>query len=317
MARETVIKDPTFRTYTPAQATFYALARASSYPPFLYNTILTHHSNTGGQFHRLLDVGCGPGNATRDLAPSFEDAVGVDPGQAMIETARALSKDVRTGAGSEMRFVVGAAEECAAVIDEASGGEETVDLVVCAMSAHWFSMRGFWEQMRTTVKKGGTVAIWTCASLYCHPTTPNATAVQRALFHLEDVVLAPFALPENRLSRNLYDNPPLPWSVIPPVEGFSESQFTRLAWNRDGAVADGEDFLVGKPQTLEELERSLGSASMVTRWREANPDLAETDKDCVKIAMDEVGKALEDGGCDASQILRTGAAVALLLIKKD
>lgn len=28
----------------------------------------------------LLDVGCGPGNATRDVALSFDEAIGVDPG---------------------------------------------------------------------------------------------------------------------------------------------------------------------------------------------------------------------------------------------
>ena len=33
--------------------------------------------------------------------------------------------------------------------------------------AHWFSMPDFWTSASKTVKPGGTVAIWTCASLYC------------------------------------------------------------------------------------------------------------------------------------------------------
>ncbi|RAH41168.1 uncharacterized protein BO95DRAFT_348989, partial [Aspergillus brunneoviolaceus CBS 621.78] len=160
--------------------------------------------------------------------------------------------------------------------------------------AQWFSMREFWEQMQLTVKIGGMVAIWTCASLYSHPTTPNARAVEKALSHLEDVVLAPVELPSNRLSTSLYDTLPLPWTVSPPVEGFAKSRFTRMEWNRGGAVKDGGDFLVRQLQNLEELGRGLGSASMVKRWRQANPDLAGTDADCVTAAIDEVRKASKD-----------------------
>ncbi|RAK79716.1 uncharacterized protein BO72DRAFT_373020, partial [Aspergillus fijiensis CBS 313.89] len=182
--------------------------------------------------------------------------------------------------------------------------------------AQWFSMREFWEQMQLTVKTRGTVAIWTCASLYSHPTTPNARAVQRALSHLEDVVLAPFEPPSNRLSTSLYDTLPLPWTVSPPVEGFAESRFTRMEWNRGGAVKDGGDFLVRQLQNLEELGRGLGSASMVKRWRQANPDLAWTDADCVTAAIDEVRKASKDGGWVESQNIRRGSGV-VFLFKKD
>ena len=36
------------------------------------------------------DAGCGPGNATRDVALSFEQAVWCDPGGQMIEAASGL-----------------------------------------------------------------------------------------------------------------------------------------------------------------------------------------------------------------------------------
>jgi|SRR5947199_175494 len=75
--------DPTFRRYTAKQGASYVAGR-SSYSGALIQTILTHHTATGGQpttllETTLLDVGCGPGNATRSFAPHFTLAFGVDP----------------------------------------------------------------------------------------------------------------------------------------------------------------------------------------------------------------------------------------------
>lgn len=120
--------DPTFRRYTQDQAKVYASQRLS-YPSELYEAVLAHHSSTGGQFGLLVDVGCGPGNATRDVAHSFDRALGVDPGAAMIETARGLGG--KTRAGEEIGFVAGAAEELS---DVPGVREGRVDLVTAAMA---------------------------------------------------------------------------------------------------------------------------------------------------------------------------------------
>ena len=69
------ISDPTFTTFTRTQAQSYAQNRLS-YPKELYETIIEYHTSTGGQLNVLADVGCGPGCATRDLAASFDYAIG-------------------------------------------------------------------------------------------------------------------------------------------------------------------------------------------------------------------------------------------------
>lgn len=108
--------DPTFTTYTPTQARTYAQHRLS-YPSKLYDTILNHHTSTGGQLDVLADVGCGPGRATRDLAAFFGVAVGLDPGEEMIRTARTISEEEQIGdggqGGSKVQFAVCGAEDCA------------------------------------------------------------------------------------------------------------------------------------------------------------------------------------------------------------
>lgn len=123
--------DPTFRSYTPDQARRYAESRPS-YPPKLYDTILRHHAATGGRFDVLVDVGCGPGTATRDLAASFARAVGLDAGEEMIATARRLGG--MTAKGEPVRFFVSEAERIA----DAEGVEKgSVDLLTSAMAVRF------------------------------------------------------------------------------------------------------------------------------------------------------------------------------------
>jgi ubiquinone/menaquinone biosynthesis C-methylase UbiE len=128
MASTTAPKDPTFRSYSAEQAKAYAAHRLS-YEPAIYDTILNHHSETGGHFELLLDVGCGPGNATRDVALSFDRAIGVDPGASMIDAARELGG--KTKSGAQIEYEISAAEEISTV----KGLEEgTVDLLISAMA---------------------------------------------------------------------------------------------------------------------------------------------------------------------------------------
>lgn len=120
------VKDSTFRSYSDEQAKLYATHRLS-YAPALYDVILNHHSQTGGQFGLLLDVGCGPGNATSDVALSFDEALGVDPGAAMIGAAK--DRGGKTKSGKDIRYEVAPAEE----VSNVKGLEpNSVDLLTAA-----------------------------------------------------------------------------------------------------------------------------------------------------------------------------------------
>lgn len=122
-------QDPTFRSYTQKEAEAYALGRGTAYSPLLYSEILTYHTNGDGVYQKLLDVGCGPGNATRDLAPSFCEVVGVDPSEAMIATAR--KKGYKSKNGKDVIFKVHGGEQ----LDSIQGLEpESVDVITSAMA---------------------------------------------------------------------------------------------------------------------------------------------------------------------------------------
>lgn len=120
--------DPTFRFYNAVQAQTYAVERGS-YPNELYDTVLKYHTNTGGKLNQLLDVGCGPGNATRDLFVAFDRAVGIDPSAEMIAAARSVGGKTRSG--HDIKFEISPAEECSKISEV---GPETVDLLTAAMA---------------------------------------------------------------------------------------------------------------------------------------------------------------------------------------
>jgi len=121
--------DPTYRNYTPSQATTYSKSRPSP-PPALVKLILDHHTSTGGRTGKLLDVGCGPGMATRALAKHFDVAIGSDAGESMIRVAEELGGE--TAKDDKIRWVVCPAEG----VDEIDGlggeGGGSVDLVIGA-----------------------------------------------------------------------------------------------------------------------------------------------------------------------------------------
>ncbi|KAJ5939461.1 S-adenosyl-L-methionine-dependent methyltransferase [Penicillium verhagenii] len=311
--------DPTFTKYTNDQAQNYAKLRGTYADP-LFNIIIDHHAKTGGNFQILADVGCGPGNATKPFAHSFDHAIGLDPAIEMINTAQKLGG--KTAIGEPITYCVSGAESIAYYIQEnmpfieENGG---VDMITAAMAAHWFNMPKFWSEATQIVKSGGSVALWTHSSLFCHPSTPNAEQVQNALFYLEREILAPYELPENRLSRDYYDNLALPWTITnKDVErAFPKSGFVRMIWDRDGVLTDGENFFSGSDETTaSKLADSLQTASMVTRWRKAHPDLVDTDQDCVALAMAELRKALGVSE-DEDPMLKVGSATVLLLFKRE
>ena len=309
--------DPTFRTNTTAAAEAYQSGRPG-YATVLIDTLLSYHTGTGGNLGTILDVGCGPGTATRSLSPHFRTAYACDPSDSMIATARAIP--CTTAPGNPVSYAVGTAESLGSIVfppSSASLDPGSVDLITCAMSAHWFSpISSFYAAASTLLAPGGTLAMWTASSYYCHPhNTPNAALVQSILFDLERRILAPHELPGNRLSLEGYDSLPLPWSEGISVPGFSERCFVRREWNRDGQVAPGEKFVAAEPRhSLDELAKGCSTASMVVRWRAANAEAVARGEveDCVEQTVRRLREVL--GG---QEWLEGGPSTVLLMIKKD
>ncbi len=132
------------------------------------------------------------------------------------------------------------------------------------------------------------------------------------LLRFERETLAPYELPGNRVSRNMYDDLSLPWNISIPIKEFPHTDYIKLDYDRDGKLSNGATFFGNsKISSMDEIEKDLATASMVTRWRAANPTLAGTEQDVVKVFIRELREAL--GGQDW---MENGNSTAILLFKR-
>ena len=111
----------------------------------------------------------------------------------------------------------------------------------------------------------------------------------------------------------MYDNLPLPWDVQPAITAFSRQKFVRREWDRNGVLTDDKEFFGGRKYTsLHTLEKGMETASMMTRWRAANPQLVGTKNDVLQRLIRHLREAL--GGEEG---FVAGSGTALLLFKKS
>lgn len=306
-------EEATFRAYTQAQGASYATGRPG-YSPALFKFIIDHHTSTGGQLDTVVDVGCGTGQATQHLAPYFAHAIGLDPSEGMISTARTAAQQP---GDPPIRFEVSAAEALGADLAPAVA-DGSVDLVTAATAAHWFDMPRFWAAAARALRPGGTVALWARAAFAVDAArTPNGAAVKAAI---DDLLLKELALHTtrgNELVRELYVDLPLPWTLEAPVVEFDRESFFRKEWNKNREGIDIDNLGTGRTVTLKQFESIMSTASPVTRWREAHPDKVGTEEDVLVKARRRIESLLHEVGVKPGEELVTaGVAIVLLMVKK-
>ncbi|CZR66547.1 related to trans-aconitate 3-methyltransferase [Phialocephala subalpina] len=311
MSVPTLPTEKTFSSFNKAQGANYAQNRRG-YHPNLYKTIIDHHTSTGGQLTTVLDVGCGPGIATRALAPQFIHAIGLDPSEGMITTARSLGGVTSTS--EPIRFEISTAEDLGSHLSPPVE-DLSVDLITAATAAHWFDMKHFWPSAARVLKPGGTVALWTTGDAAMHPSMPNAAAIQTSMDEIEERELKPFFVLGNLLTRGLYADLKLPWTLDSPVADFDEAAFFKKEWGPENS----DQFFEGGAVELDldTMEKMLGTASPVQRWRDAHPETAGTDRDIIKIIRKEVERLLHEAGVEkGKEVVRGNIKGVLMIFKK-
>ena len=301
-------QERTFTSYDQEQSKAYAQHRPD-YHPSLYQSILDDHTSTGGQLDTLLDVGSGPGNVARALAPRFAHVIGLDPSEAMIAAARSLGGT--TSISEPIRVEIADAEGLGADLSPPIQ-DSSVDLITAANAAHWFDMARFRHSAARFLKPGGSVVLWTPGRMCVHPSVPNAAAIQATFDQAEDVHLKAYMEPGNLLTRGRYADLVLPWTMEQPVSGFDRNVFIRHEWDID------EDLFAFVPEvSLDTLEKNMSTWSPVTRWHQAHPEAVGTDQDLVKIHSNTVKRLLHEAGVEKGQEkLKAGMRGVTLIVKK-
>jgi ubiquinone/menaquinone biosynthesis C-methylase UbiE len=96
---------------------------------------------------RVLDIGCGPGNAVRAAGDRTGEVIGVDPSPAMLRIARWLT--MRRKARAKIRYEPGAAESL-----PLADGSVTVAWAIASFH-HWADPPAGLKEARRVLAKGG------------------------------------------------------------------------------------------------------------------------------------------------------------------
>lgn len=302
-------QEKTFSTYNADQGKHYAQARPD-YHPSVYEYIVAQHKATGGQFDTLVDLGSGPGNVARALAPHFTHAFGVDPAPGMVATARELGGT--SASGEAIQYGQGSANDFGTTGDVVLP-DGTVDLVSAGNAAHWFDMQRFWQRAAAVLKPGGSVVIWTTGDLRVHPDSPAAEAVQEAMDTFQTRDLEPYMNEGNRVVRNKYLDLLLPWTVPEPVTAFPEAEFTRRDWTISERFMNvGSETAVN----MDLLEKVMSTSSPYTRWCEAHPDDVDGENNILRKLRREVERVIQESGVEKGKETVRGVALGAVLIAK-
>jgi SAM-dependent methyltransferase len=144
------MRDHLKRTFGTAAAQYHR-ARPG-YPAELVAAVLADDASgarPSARRRRMLEVGCGSGQATKDFVGHATELVAVDISADLIAIAE------RELAGPGLRFVVGPFEDVAI---EGSA----FDLLLSAQSFHWIDLARGWPRVDELLVAGGRIALfWT------------------------------------------------------------------------------------------------------------------------------------------------------------
>lgn len=121
--------------------------------PSSFFTILKEYVGNSNQFplEKVIDMGCGTGQATIPLTEFSKQVTGIDPSTVMIATADENNKK------KGLSFRTGSAEDLSTLGFE----PHSIDLITAAECIHWYKdYPKFFKDCATLLKSGGCLTYW-------------------------------------------------------------------------------------------------------------------------------------------------------------
>jgi SAM-dependent methyltransferase len=169
---------------------------------------------------RLLDVGCGPGSLTIPLAPSFEEAIGIDADAGMVAAAARR-------APSNARFVRMRAEDLPA-------GLGSFRVATLAQSFHWLDQHAVARALYRMLEPGGAVVHVGATTHEGDGDVPREQIAE---------LIRSFLGPERRAGRGVLPGGPPRWEDDAfRTAGFGEPTRVDVRWGE--VVERSEDDVV-------------------------------------------------------------------------
>lgn len=190
-----------------------------------------------------VDVGCGNGQLTRQLAEHFEAVIGLDPSEDQIAHA--------TPQGN-LSYACAPAEALPLPAGSAS-------LITAAQAAHWFDLPRFHAEVRRIARPGAVLALISYGVLHLEA----ALGERFDTFYGQDI--GPYWPAERKLVDSGYATLDFPFAEFPGPEIA-----IRLAWNLEeflGYVSTWSAVRSAREAGREDLLHRF-AADMAERWGE-------------------------------------------------
>jgi SAM-dependent methyltransferase len=140
-----------------------------------------------------VDVGCGNGQLTTQLASHFDAVIGLDPSEDQINNTPTIEN---------IRFLCAPAE--ALPVPDAAA-----DIVTAAQAAHWFDLPAFYAEARRAGRQGAILALISYGVLQLDDDLRD----RFARFYYDEI--GPFWPPERRLVDSGYADIDFPFEGLP------------------------------------------------------------------------------------------------------
>ncbi|XP_071944251.1 putative methyltransferase DDB_G0268948 [Antedon mediterranea] len=254
-----------------------------TYPQQLIDSItqfMKDNCKLNDGFESAVDIGCGTGQLTRDLASSFKNVIGVDVSEAQLQCARHSTMN-------KHNIVYKFGDEQNIPVDPSS-----VDLVTCAQAVHWLDFDKFCEEVDRILKPSGCLAVigYSLPKIYYQGKLHSG--LNRLFNELFSGPLKPYIAKQIDLLDNRYHDLKLPYNIN----------------RRD------DSLVIRKDTTVTGIINCASSYSHYQRYKKDNPDKKDPLEE-LKLKMTlEVGKQLDS--TDEIEVT-TEDSIFLLLAAKN
>ncbi|SCU85888.1 LANO_0C05864g1_1 [Lachancea nothofagi CBS 11611] len=250
----------------------YSSARPS-YPSEFFDTLRKYH--VGGE-KLLVDVGCGPGNFTLDIARNFqfERVEGADKSPIMIEVAQQKFNAAKM---KNLHFSVHAAED----LDWVQAG--TADMITAAQCSHWLDFKAFQESAFRALSENGTLAIWG----YVDPILTDFPGLDSLLleFQYDLHQLGPYwEKPGRDILRDLLQS-----QIIDDTKFQDVLEVCNRVRDPEPKASDHKPLIINREMSIIEFEQYIESWSAYNAWKRANQGKSDIRKSFIHQLKTQTG----------------------------
>lgn len=253
-----------------------------TYPPSFYQLLTQYHNQNGKEKlnQRVLDIGCGPGTATFQMAhllngdnttatPQFDEFVGSDLSPVMIEQANLELTSLKPS-NINMKFVVGSYDSVGS-----NGALGKFDLITAVECVHWFDFETFQSHVHDNLLvPGGTIAIWGYADAILVE-YPDTDGITYDLAYAEDQLGPYWQQPERDRLRSMLKDYHFDSERFTDIK---ESHFDARDTRKNQDDMPVEDILkICKKCTLRQYEGYLKTFSAYHSWKQDTKNAGKPD----------------------------------------